>query len=610
MESIEVEYRPKTKRKWYCKRMSKGRLSLICCIIIVAFTAITLAILFGMKYGECMVGNCSEDVQVDANSSKGFRYAHAAVAADSGICSEVGRDMLQKGGNAIDATVAALLCNSIINPHSHGIGGGHFMMVYLAEKGRAVAIDAREEAPGAATQNMFSDNDDEDAATKGGLSIAVPGELDGFWLAHLHYGKLPWKDLFQPAIKLAEDGVAVGPALAKAIKDKEDVILEESSLREVFAGEDGNILQEGDLMTRPKYAETLRKIAAGSSDTFYLGRLAYDIVADIQDRDGILSVEDLRNYRAKLKEPIKVDFGDYTLYTVPPPSSGPVLAMILNMLEGFNFGPLNVSSTEAAAQTYHRVAETFKFAYARRSELGDEDFMDLKKIVNEMISEEFAINQLQQIDDKQTHDINFYGGSFYSPEDAGTTHLSVIDEEGNAVSTTSSVNLYFGSKVRGTRTGIIFNDEMDDFSSPNIVNYFGLPPSEANFIQPGKRPLSSMSPVIVVDNKTNKVKLAVGAAGGTKIISATALIALNSLWLQEDIKTAIDKPRIHHQLSPNKLQYEDGFDEDILEELNEKYGHELKEQSGMSVVMAVLRQDDGLYAYSDERKAGGYPAGY
>ncbi|XP_077996270.1 glutathione hydrolase 1 proenzyme-like [Glandiceps talaboti] len=589
--------------------MSKGRVSLICCLIIVSSTAITLAVIFGVKHGQCVIGFCSKDGEITENSTRGFHYQNAAVAADNGNCSKVGSDMLENGGNAVDAAIAALLCDSVVNPHSLGPGGGHFMIVYNKEKGKVVAIDAREEAPGNANQTMFTDSKIPDASVKGGLSIGVPGEIDGFWMAHLHFGNLPWKDLFQPAITMAEDGIAVGPALADAIEDKADDITSDPNLREVFT-KNGDILREGDIMTRPKYAETLRRIAAGSSDTFYLGRLAYDIVADIQDRGGIITVDDLRNYRAKLKDPLKTTIKEYTMYSMPPPSSGGVLSLILNILEGYNFNATNTSTKEERGLTYHRIIEAFKYAYALRTQLADEDYVDLTALINDLVSDDYADQLRGRIDEQNTHDISYYGADFYYiPEDAGTAHLSVVDQYGNAVSVTSTINLRFGSKVLGSRTGILFNDEMDDFSSPNIVNTFGLPPSEANFIEPGKRPLSSMTPTIIID-QNGDAKFVLGAAGGSKIITACALATLNTLWFGDDIKTAIQRPRLHHQLTPNKVRHEQNFDNEILDILEKTYGHELELLTTSSVITAVLREEDGFYAYSDDRKAGGYPAGF
>ncbi|XP_006819367.1 glutathione hydrolase 1 proenzyme-like [Saccoglossus kowalevskii] len=589
------------------KTMSKGRIGLICCLVVVAATAITLAVLFGVKDSTCMFDSCLENNP--SNSSTGFVFKNAAVAADSGTCSEVGRDILKEGGNAIDAAIATMLCNGVYNTQSHGIGGGHFMVIYIKDKNQVEVIDAREVASGDATQTMYSDNPDPMSSRTGGLAIGVPGEIDGFGLAHLRYGNLPWKDLFQPAIRMAEEGFIVGTALADAIAKSEDAILRQPNLVEIFVKPNGELMKAGDVMTRPKLAETLRRIAAGGSDTFYLSRLSYDIVADIQEAGGIITVEDLLSYRAKTKTPLRIQLGDFTAYTAPPPSGGAVVSLILNILKGYNFDQSDLETTETRIRTYHRIVEAFKFAFARRTQLADEDFVDLTDLISNMTSDKYAEDLRWQIDDSRTQDIGVYGGMFYSPEDAGTSHLSVIDEMGNAVAVTSSINLYFGSKVRGSRTGIIFNNEMDDFSSPSMINFFGIPPSEANFIEPGKRPLSSMSPMIILDSNDD-AKMVVGAAGGTRIITTSSLVTMNALWFGDNLKIAVTKERLHHQLLPDEIKYETTFEQDVLDGLQD-LGNTLTETMPVySVVTSILRDSDLLHAYSDERKAGGYPAGY
>ncbi|XP_077995930.1 glutathione hydrolase 1 proenzyme-like [Glandiceps talaboti] len=501
-----------------------------------------------------------------------------------------------------------LLCTGIINTHLHGLGGGHFMTVYNKEKGEAEVIDAREEAPSASTQTMFSYHERDDASQFGALSIGVPGEVYGYWTAHSRHGKLPWKDLFQPSIKLAEDGFVIGYVLATVMKSKENIIRSMDGLSEIFVNEDGSLKQEGEVMYRRKLGETYRKIAEGGAEVFYNGSLADDIIADIQDKDGIITVGDLKSYQPKLKMPLTINLGPYTVYSPPPPSSGAVLSLILNILKGYNFSEDSIKDDASKILTYHRIAEAFKFAYAKRSMLGDEDYVDLKDLVKNMTSPDYGESLRMKIDDQRTHNYTYYDPNFYLPEDAGTAQVCVVDQYGNAVSVTSSINLYLGSKIRGLRTGIIFNDEMDDFSSPNITNYFNVPPSKTNFIMPGKRPMSSMTPTIVVDDRGD-VKFVVGAAGGTKITTTISLLAARTLWFGDGIKTANNKPRFHHQLIPHQIDYEEEIGDVVIQGLR-NLGHSVNKKNSIGVAMGILRFKDGLTASSDPRRQGGSPAGF
>ncbi|CAH2048696.1 unnamed protein product, partial [Iphiclides podalirius] len=531
-------------------------------------------------------------------------FHRAAVCTDAAHCSKVGRQILVQNGSAVDAAIASMFCNGVLNHQSMGLGGGFFMTVYIKEEGRAYSVIAREKAPAAATEDMF--HGDITKSSKGPLAIGVPGELRGMWAAYKRWGKLPWESLIAPTLQLCEDGYVVSKALHDGLMVA-SYVRNDPNLRKTYYNPTKQQFHRPGTVVKPSeaFCKTLKRIAAKGGDELYNGSLSVDFLDDLQRVGSIISAEDLRNYEAKVTEPLEVPLsnGDI-LYTPPPPSSGLILVNILNILSGYNFTSLSINTAEDKILTYHRIIEAFKYAYATRTKLGDADFLHLDGLIKNVTSREYGEQLRMRINDTMTsNDTATYGATEYSKGDSGTAHISIIGTNGDAVSVTSSINYYFGVGFSTLNTGIVMNNVMDDFSSPGIVNYFGVRPSSANFIAPGKRPLSSMNPSIIVDRAGN-AKVVIGASGGTKITTAVALVIIRKLWFGQTVKQAVDEPRLYHQLLPMRIDYEYGVTTDVIKGLEAK-GHAVQRyrQRG-STVCAVYRNRTAIYANADYRKGG------
>lgn len=516
-------------------------------------------------------------------------FKHAAVATDNKICSKIGRTVLNKKGSAVDAAIASMLCLGVMNPHSTGIGGGGFMMVFIREKRQGTVIDFRESAPRNADKDLFGG--DTEKGIKGGLAVAVPGELRGMQLAHEKFGVLPWRELFLPAIHLCREGFEITESLHIAIHKWEKEVRSDPCLRKQFV-KNGKLLSKGIKIKNLPLSRTLQRIAnAKNADPFYTGKMAKQFVKDVKKHNGIITESDLKSYTAVVRDPLISSLGNFTMLNAPPPASGPVLAFILNILKGYNMTESDFATEEKQALVYHRLIEAFNFAYARRSELADPDVeTSTMRVIDELMDDDSAEQIRQKINDKKTFKTSYYGHIFDNKITTGTTHLVVIAPNGDAVSAMSTVNGYLGAKFRSCKMGFIYNNEMDDFSSPKITNEFGLPPSEVNFIKPDKRPLSSSVPVIILDKNSN-VRLIAGGSGGSIITTAVAQVIMNNLWFGMNMKDAVQQPRIHSQLIPHNAYAETRMPKSIVKKLKKK-GHNITiTDDSHAVVQAIARVD-------------------
>jgi len=524
-----------------------------------------------------------------------------AVVANGAECASIGKKILEQGGSAVDAAIATLFCDGVTCPQSMGLGGGFFMVVYTKRNRRVSAINARETAPAAATEDMYVDNPA--ASHTGGLSIAIPGELKGYWEAYQEYGRLPWHKLVEPTIDLCTKGHRVSSYLASILKRRESIILAEPSLREIFINPVTNqTWVEGDLIKRPALAKSLEIIAAEGGDALYSrnGSLFNDFMKDLKEYGSIITEDDILNYKVQWTEPVVNQLDEnYQLFSMPLPGSGLILSFILNIIKGYDH-------FDGGILSYHRLVEAFKFAYAERSYLGDPGFVEgIEERLSNLTSDDFAAYIRSRINDEQTYnDYGYYGANWSIPIDHGTAHVSVLTADGDAVAATSTVNLVLGSKLRSRSTGIVLNDEMDDFSTPGQNNEFGIPPSPSNYIRPGKRPMSSMNPTIIIDKEGNPV-MVIGSAGGTKITTAVASVILNHLYKGMSIEEAVSSPRIHHQLAPMHVEYEEVHDPSILD--LQRFQHQMRHvstESGFAAVVAISNKGGNVRASFDPRRGG------
>jgi gamma-glutamyltranspeptidase len=668
--------------------------------LLVAILVLLLVVVIGTKSGGNNAGvrspnqdkslssveSCGDPIMTLKSSSVLEGLTHGAVAADHPVCSNVGLKILRdEGGNAVDAAVAVALCLGVANPASSGLGGGAFILIHADEPTHSAVelppfvdattnshstksgkitevIDCREVAPAAATRDMYKGKS-ELASEQGGLAIGVPGELRGLELAHARHGRLSWAAVVEPAMELAEKGVPVNPNLANEIKIMATIFSSASNknidfgLRSFLTKQDSwdSPLVEGDLLKNPTFANTLRAIRDGGSDALYKGDRAMQLAQDIQNAGGIVTQQDIENYRATLRSPVVAhDIHGFSIVGVPPPSSGgAAIVGAARFLAGYK-SPL---ASFADTLSVHRMVEACKHAFSIRMSLSDPAFNSdtVTAAVNDLVTGPY-IEELRKITrDNETLPLSLYGGTRWSQlseadittsttdakegdrrrlarrfgylNDGGTSHFSIVDQDGNAVSMTTSVNTYFGSKVMSKSQGIVLSNTMDDFANPGRPDHFGLHPSEANEIVPGKKPLSSMSPTMVFRRsaeagKLGQLILVLGASGGPKIISAVVQIFANMVLLGLSLWDSIIHARFHDQLiyhgaalvTVENMILDQGPSINVTQRTRNALisrGHTLLDvdYEGTVQAIAIDLETNELTAACDVRK-GGSPAGY
>nr|WP_259396916.1 gamma-glutamyltransferase [Shewanella sp. SG44-2] len=533
---------------------------------------------------------------------------HGMVSSQEALASQIGVEILKQGGNAVDAAVAVAYALAVTLPRAGNIGGGGFMLVHLAEQNKTIAIDYRETAPAKAHKDIFLDeqgNAVDKLSREHGLAVGVPGTVMGMELALKQYGTMKMAQVIKPAIKLAKDGIVVTSDLSNSLAGLKSRITQWPSSAAIFYHADGSNYQVNELLKQPELAQSLSLIAQKGSKGFYQGETAKKIVSAVQNAGGIMSLTDLANYKVIEREPVRGNYRGYEVVSMPPPSSGGIhIIEMLNVLEQFPIDKLGHNT----ANTLHLMAETMKYAYADRSEyLGDPDFVNVP--AKQLTSKEYAKEIASKIAiNKTTPSSEIKPGNLAPYESDQTTHFSVIDKWGNAVANTYTLNFSYGSGLVAKGTGILLNNEMDDFSAkPGTPNGYGLIGGDANAVEGNKRPLSSMSPTMVM--KDGKPFIVTGSPGGSRIINITLQMIMNVIDHNLNIAEATAAARMHHQWLPDFIWVEHTLNRDTISLLEAK-GHKVKVQESIGSTQSIMMTEQGLFGASDPRRAGSAAIGY
>jgi gamma-glutamyltranspeptidase/glutathione hydrolase len=530
------------------------------------------------------------------------------VVAQESRAARIGVEILDRGGNAVDAAVAVGFALAVTYPRAGNIGGGGFMLIHLTKGNRDMAIDYRETAPSAATATMFLDAKGEPDPAKSrdsALAVGVPGTVAGLALAREKYGsgKLSLADLIAPAIRLAQQGFPVEDDTADSLPRARERLARWPSAAGIFLKDGGKPPQTGDRLLQFDLADTLKAIAQDGPQAFYQGRIAAQIAAAVRSAGGIMTADDLKNYRAVERAPVRGTYRGYDIVSMPPPASGGVhLIEMLNILEGYDLAKLG-----RGEQSMHAMIEAMKRAYADRAVfMGDPDAV--KMPIAGLISKKYAAALRAGIGDKATPAASIRPGKPAEYEGNNTTHFSVIDRDGNAVSNTYTLNFSYGLGLVADGTGVLLNNELDDFTAkPGAANAYELVGFNANLPGPGKRPLSSMTPTIVL--KDGKSILVTGSPGGSRIISAVLQVITNVIDFHMPIDKAVTAPRLHHQWQPDEVFAEPGFAPDLLDALKAR-GHTIVATEPHTSANSIQVTPNGYVGAADTRTRGALAAGY
>jgi gamma-glutamyltranspeptidase/glutathione hydrolase len=574
----------------------------------------TFIVTLVISLATCAIGY-AQDQRRDVYTSQAADAAHPVVAkhgmvvAQERIAAKVGADVMARGGNAIDAAVATGFAMAVTYPRAGNIGGGGFMVIHSADRHEDITIDYRETAPAAATRDMFLGADRQPDIAKSrdsALGIGIPGTVAGLALALEKYGsgKFTLSDMLQPAIALARDGFVLADDLADTLPDWRRRLARWPGSPKMILRTDGTALARGDTLVQADLAATLTIIAAQGPPGFYGGPVAQKLVDGIRNAGGIFVLADLKNYQPVMRQPVRGTYRGYDIVAMPLPSSGgTVLVETLNILEGFSMRDVR----QGSAPSLHLLIEAMKRAYADRARyLGDPAFVNAP--ITMLTSKDYAATQRASIDLARATPWTDALSAVPPREGQNTTHFSVVDAAGNAVSNTYTLNFPYGVGLVAEGTGVLLNNELDDFTAaPGASNAFGLVGFEANLPGPGKRPLSSMSPTIVL--KEGRPVLVTGSPGGSRIISTVLQVIVNVLDYDMNVAAAVAAPRLHHQWLPDEVRIERGFSDETLKAL-QAMGHRVVEPMGQTSANSIAVTPDGLLGAADPRTRGSAASGY